>query len=308
MKAELSQQLDKNIRGTIMEGMFNYQEALIKTGLSETQAGVYEILLRFGGQTARLIQARSPFKRGLVYKALEQLEELNLVEKREDKGKIAVFFPKHPYKIKELAENKHREAELSLLAVDGVLSQLSSDFNLVSGQPGVKFFEGLEGFKKVSWDSLTSKTPIYTYGDLEMIAKKFGDINKRYLSERKRRGIKKLAITNDSPFNRQFIGNYDQDLTKTRLANGSDLDFSSTITQIYDNKISYTTINGDSIIAMIIDNPQLYKMSRSLFEYHWRQLDSKPPKSLSPSPAPEKQNISPSWDHDQGKSEQIDQN
>ena len=149
--------------------MFVYQDSLIESGLSETQAVIYEILIKFGVQSARLVHVRSPFKRGLVYKALEQLVELGLAEKTDVPGKVAVFKAKHPAKIKELAENRHKMAENSLFAIDQVINQLSSEFNLATGQPGVRFFEGVDGLKKVWWDTLNSKTTVYTLGNMEMV-------------------------------------------------------------------------------------------------------------------------------------------
>lgn len=265
----MSQKLDKNRQETIIEIMFNYQEALIKTGLTETQAGVYEVLLKFGGQPARLIQARSPFKRGLVYKALEQLEELNLVEKREDKGKVAIFYPRHPFKIKELAEEKHREAELSMLTIDGVLGQLSSDFNLVSGQPGVSFFEGVDGLDKVYKDIILIGKDILLFRsiydeDHPELAKLLSQQIKRQVAK----GIHTLALTplaEDTPAT--ILNSDEKNLVTRRIVPKEQFVLDSQII-IYGNKVAIISLKN-KIISTIIDNEDINNTWRVIFNYIW---------------------------------------
>lgn len=261
-----------------------YEKALTESGLSPAQAVVYEVLLRYGAQSARSVHARSPFKRGLIYKALEQLIEQGLVEKIDFPKKVAIFRANHPFKIKELAEARHKIAENSLSAIEQTIGQLSSDFNLATGQPGVRFFEGEEGLKKVWWDTLNSKTAIYTYGDLEATIKRYGDLNKQYVNERRKRQIKKLAIANDTSFNRQVVENFDKELTETRFVSLSDLKLDTTIVQIYDGRVSYTTLGEDSVIGVIITDKNIYELNKRIFEKLWREVGTKD-KTFKP-PAP----------------------
>ena len=77
---------------------------LEKSGLTQEQAKIYLFLLSKGLSPAKLISKQTGIGRALTYKILAQLIELGLTEKRENFGKIAMFFPNHPSKIKELAE------------------------------------------------------------------------------------------------------------------------------------------------------------------------------------------------------------
>lgn len=257
-----------------------YEQHLTQSGLTKEQAIVYEVLLKFGALPAGKISSKTaelnekiPIKRGLVYKILEQLVDFGLIEKQEEPGKVAIFQVGHPLKIKELIEKKERQAKDAGLALDGVLGSLVSDFNLVSGKPGIQYFEGEEGIKRVVFDSLSSKTEIYQYIDNEAANKYFPEINKEYVKVRKEKEIKKKMITIDSEYIRKNASKYDKDLTDVHLIDGKKYPF-ATAMSIYDNKISYITLKEDKKIGFIIDDADIAKMHRTLFEYMWESTKS----------------------------------
>jgi len=249
-----------------------YEQLLQQSGLTENEAIIYEILLQEGELKAGQIAQKTPLKRGLTYKTLQELEEKGLVERNEPPGKVAKFNAYHPAKLRDLANLKEKEVVSAKESIDQLLPQLSSAYNLAAGKPGVRFFEGLDGIKKVWWDSLTDTTEILTYGDLEFLAKHFATLNQEYLKQRKKRGIKKRALTNDSKFNRDFLKTYDDELTETKLLSKTPLDFSSVIVQIYNNKVSYTTLSQKTMIGVIIEDRLIYQMQKNLFEYQWHLL------------------------------------
>src|SRR3989344_3034457 len=168
-----------------------YELPLVAAGLEPDQAQIYEILLKNGPLKAGKVALKSTLKRGLVYKILDELVELGLVIKNEPAGKVAIFEPAHPLKIKEFAEAKEQKMKTAQLALDGIIGNLTSDYNLSLGKPGIQFFEGKEGIKKVLWDSLTSRTEILSYVDTESINKYIPEINKEYVAKRDRLKIKK---------------------------------------------------------------------------------------------------------------------
>src|SRR3989337_3585422 len=102
-----------------------YEQQFLQIGLDKEQAVIYEIMLKNGSLPAGKIAGKSPFKRGLVYKILDQLIDLNLIEKDQKPGKPAKFSPLHPLKIKEMVkiqEQKYKDAQMIL---DGIMPGLS---------------------------------------------------------------------------------------------------------------------------------------------------------------------------------------
>jgi sugar-specific transcriptional regulator TrmB len=245
----------------------SYLASLSQAGLTYTQAKIYELLLKNGPLKAGKIHQKTDLKRGLVYKVLEELVDLGMVNKKEP-GKVAIFEAEHPAKLKDLAEKQEQKAKTAQLVLDGLLGQMISEFNLVSGRPGVQFFEGKEGIKRVLEDSLTSRTEIYSYADIDAINKYINDLNMDYVAKREKLKLKKKGIFLDTPETRRLLAGYHTDITESRVIKHSGTPF-ATVMQIYDNKISYITLTRERMIGVIVEDPLIYHMHLYLFEYMW---------------------------------------
>ena len=242
----------------------SYSQTLTQAGLEPNAALVYEVLLQNGPLPAGKIHQKTPLKRGLVYKILVDLVGLGLVIKKLDVGKVAVFEPGHPLKLKELAEIKEKQAKQAQNALEGVLPQLISEFNLAAGKPGVRFFEGREGVWEVLKDSLTATDEIYSYADVESVVKYIEEINNKYVAARERLHIKKKVIFIDSPFSRKYYSNYYRDVTDLKFIKAEAPPFES-VMQIYNNKVTYVTLTPEKMIGVIIEDVHIYTMHRYLF-------------------------------------------
>jgi sugar-specific transcriptional regulator TrmB len=245
-----------------------YETSLIQAGLSHTQAVVYETLIKNGALSAGKLTKMTPFKRGLVYLALDDLIKLDLVGKNEENGQVAVFQVKHPTSLRSLAEKREQQAKEAKLALEGVLPSIVSDFNLISGRPGVLFYEGEDGIKKTLEDSLSSKTEIYTYADMETVVKYADKINRDYVKKRDKADIKKKVIMLDNEFARKYMKTYHKDITDVRFIQHKLYPFSA-VTEIYDGTTAYVTLEENNKIGVIIKNESIYKMQKSLFEFIW---------------------------------------
>ena len=133
---------------------------LEKSGLTPDQAKIYSFLLSNGLSPAKLISKQTSIGRALTYKVLDQLIELDLAEKRENLGKITMFFPKHPSKIKDLVEKEKTAANEAISMLSKVMPSLSSNYNLLFGKPNVQFYEGIKGLNLIYDDILENNQNI----------------------------------------------------------------------------------------------------------------------------------------------------
>lgn len=248
--------------------MFN--EFLTKSGLTKDQARIYETLLESGALPARRICLKTTLGRPLVYKVLDQLIELGLVQKNEELSKVTLFFPSHPQKVKEVFEKKMQEMKATASALGGVMGQMTSAFNLISGKPNVQFFEGLDGVKKVLEDSLETDGEILSYADIESIEKHISKLNEWYVGQREKRQIKKRGFVLDTEWNRKFLSDYYTNITDTKFIKADTAPF-KTVMQIYENKISYITLDENTMIGVIIEDKNIAKMHKYLFESLWKE-------------------------------------
>lgn len=239
-----------------------------KTGLSKDQASVYSTLLEGGHMTARKIAQRTNLKRGLAYKVIDQLIELGLVEKNEKLSKIALFFPAHPHKLKEIIKRKETEIATANETLNGVMGKMISNYNLVSGKPNVQFFEGIQGIEQVVFDAIESGArEILEYLDDEAVLNTLPDLNKSHVQARKNAGIKKRILAVDTPKTRERVQGFDPSVTEVRFIKTPAF---ATVMQIYENKVSYITLHPERVIGVIIEGKEIFDMHKTLFEEQWK--------------------------------------
>jgi len=249
-----------------------YQELFLKLGLSANEALLYEYFLKHGEAPAGLLIQKTPLKRGLVYKVLGDLVTKGLLSEG-SKGSVKLFIPQHPEKLKEFVADREKQLLRAGHELDSQLAALVSDFQLVSGRPGVRTFEGLDGVQTVLDDTLTSATEILTIADSEAIDKYFAKINRRYVAKRNKLGKKKRLLVVDSPYSRKHFAEMTSNIpgiTDIKFIAIKIKPFNTTI-QIYDKKIAYITMTDDYIISTIINDPYIYSLHKALFEFIWNQ-------------------------------------
>ena len=268
----------------------SYTETLSKSILTPAQAEVYEALLTHGAEPAGSLAKKTTLKRGLVYKVLDELVGMGLVEKEEETGKVARFTPKHPAMLRELVESRQKALKDAELSLESVLPSLISNFNLVSGAPGIEIYEGPEGIEKVLNDSLSSKTIIYTYVDVEALVNNIDAINRRYANRRDKLGIEKRAILPDTPFARKYLKEYHRQVTDIKLISASKAVPYQSALEIYDGKVAYITFSKEKMIGVIIHDPSLYLLHRYVFEALWEVTPTYGSRSESDDVIPDKSN------------------
>lgn len=243
-------------------------EPLKNIGLSNEQIAIYQVLLEYGKLPASTIASKSNISRVITYKILDQLVSLGIVTKIEQEKAVAVFSPADPENLKKLVDMKKQELVNLETNCDAAISLLKPQFNILRDKPGVRFYEGPEGIKKVLEDSLFAEEIIYSYADIDAIDSRIPEINKEYVAKRSKRNIHKKAILPDTPHARELLKNYHSDITETKLVKLS-LESFPTVMQIYDGKVSYITFSDKDMIGTIIEDKNIYQMHKALFEYLW---------------------------------------
>ncbi len=245
-----------------------HEQTLAELGLSDKEAAMYEALLKKGqAQIPELVKGTG-FKRGDVYNILAGLEAWGLLETKQKEGK-KYYLPAHPSKLKETAAEQAKELENTKKALDSAIPDLVSMYNLAVNKPGVRFFEGKEGIKEALWDSLTAKETIYTYMDRQSMLKVIGDINEEYYKKRLASAVKKRLLLIDDAAGRDYLAKLPATaLSEVALLPKETRLFHASM-HTYDNKLVYFTHRNDDALAVIIADPDLYAMNRSIFEIIW---------------------------------------
>lgn len=207
----------------------------------------------------------------MVYKVLDELCQLGLAEKNEQAGKIAVFSPSHPIKLKDLAANKEREAKDAQLALGSILPALTSQFNLVSGLPGVESFEGIGGLSKVYDDILQTKKDLLLFRSyLDNDHPEIDKLVNRQIKLQVANNIHTLALTpTDEDSLAEITEKDEKNLVSRRMIPRNKFELNSQI-MVYGEKVAITSL-GPAMISTIIDNEAISATFRTLFSYCWEK-------------------------------------
>ncbi len=244
----------------------NEENILKQAGLSEEQAVTYEALLEKGPQKASILANWTGIKRGLTYKVLEQLENMGLVEKKGGTGTVAVFYPAHPSILLDKMDRDKKNLELAKNMVSLGLGNLTSKYNLLSGKPNIRFFEGEDGILNITGDFPKEEKEIKQIIDISAALNEFKDETLNYLNKRVKLGISKKMLLSDNLENREYAKK-GSELTEFRfLPKNFPV---PTSFQMYENKLTILTLKEDKKIGIIIEDPDIYKAMESLFNSLW---------------------------------------
>ncbi len=248
-----------------------YINILEDLGLSKEQAIVYQTLLEHGFMKAGSIPRYAKIKRSLVYKVLEQLIRLGLVQKHGGDNAVARYSPLSPEKLRTFIETEKEKVQKKEEEFESIYGNLKSQFNLLSGKPSVQYFEGKEDVAKMIEDTIASGEIIYTYADAEAVMKYIPEINDDHVKKRMELGIEKHILLADNKLARQLKKkNIKNPLTKIRIIDKEYIPFEG-ITEIYENKVSYITISEYGISGILIEDKQINKMHKFVFEALWEK-------------------------------------
>lgn len=242
-------------------------DTLKNAGLTDGEIKIYEVLLNQGGLFAGQIIKSTGIKRGDCYNKIYDLVGKGLITESE-KNKKKYFELSSPETVESYLEKQVEVLESTQKEVKSILPNLISTYNLAYHKPGVKFFEGEEGMRKIMEDSLTAESAIDSYSDIEAVDQFLGKINKDYVKKREKLKKAKRLIIEDTAYNRKVFGKLDPKTSNVRFIKNFKGRFSAAM-QIYDNKVSYLTLKPETMMGIIIEDKIIADMHRKLFEVMW---------------------------------------
>ncbi len=259
---------------------------LKNAGLTDVQAEIYSFLLENGENKASSIAKNTKRPRGVVYKGLDDLLLLKLIEKIENKG-ITRFKADHPGNLEKVMELKEKQIEQEInnkksrLEIDKVslfssLPDLISIFNLNNSKPGILHYEGREGIKNALahiMKNFRSDREIISF--VKVLPKKYtAEISEAFnlfIQTRINSGINTRVLAIDSLEAKDLKTDDQKSLRNTKLISNKKipLDFQGGELFIYRNEICAITMENDIHFAFIVQNKSIAQLLRAFFESNW---------------------------------------
>jgi sugar-specific transcriptional regulator TrmB len=249
----------------------NLDQALITLRISQNAQVIFKTLLSGGTLRASSAAKSAGIPRELTYRALEELEEKELIKKIEPKHGVALFQAVHP----EIIIKKLKESVAHVDSVQNVLrdtmSTLVGTYNKGIGIPTVEFKEGIEGLKYLYNDIINEGQDIYLIrSPLDVQHPEIKEIIKNHREEQKKNGMHTFMITsftNPALTLEEVIERDKKYLVERHLAPRNLLNIPAQI-KIYGQKVAITSFDGQ-IITTIIENKAIRDTFLILFKILW---------------------------------------
>jgi len=260
-------------------------EHLAAFGVTATGARIYLYLLGKPPTSILDISLELGLPRTSVYDNADKLAEKRLVEH-------VVYYKRHKLKAYPLSIlQAHIDDESSRLrSLQAQLTVLEQDFTEASTQvrpnTEVRYYRGVTGLEQMVWNSLKTTGELVSYSQFSLTDVLGRHFIEHYNSELQDREIHSRVITNPENISSwqqstTSIRAYTETLQECRILPHSKLRIHGDTT-IYNNVFAVTNWEHDEIVGVEIENSDIAKVQKDIFNTMWTQ--SKPASVISPSP------------------------
>lgn len=257
--------------------MNNTSEMLERAGLSKKSVAVYVALLELGRGTVAQISRKAGINRTTGYDILDSLAHQDLV-RISGKEPKQEYVAESPDNILVLLEQRLRETQESIATAKDLIPKLKS-MHKVSDRPQIRFYEGIEGLKRVYEDTLTSSEPIVAYAAYEDMHATLGNYFPDYYLRRAQKGISIRGIVPHTAASLERAAHNPEEKRDIALIPKELFDITPDI-EIYDNKIMIASWRDK--LGIIIESAEIAHALKKVFELAWveaKRLDATRQKS-----------------------------
>jgi HTH-type transcriptional regulator, sugar sensing transcriptional regulator len=236
------------------------ESQLHRLGITGKTFQFYMAALDLGEASINEVAERSGVRRTTGYDLAEKLEKEGLLTLR-DVGTRRMVRVEDPIALLQQMEQRRKVAE-------DLLPHLRSMYNLAAGKPQIHFYEGVEGIKKVLWDTLTC-----TSGRLcgilsmdELMTIPGIEVMDQLIAERLQRGISLRVVRSREKDSEQIWPRSADERRDLRFA-PEELLLSMT-QYVYDNKVAIISSRKENY-GVIIESREFADLQSMLFEMLW---------------------------------------
>lgn len=240
-------------------------------GLTDNQAEIYLLLLKQGLTSLLELSRRTDINRTTIYRIVEDLKKLSLVEEvLDDRGiKVKAVAPE---KLELLLSSK--EAELNNLksTISDLISNLSTIKDNPSPSTQVVYFRGQNGLKQLLWNILKAKGESVGYGYADWNKSVGREFAEKLRAERVRRKIYDRELQNTDQAGPMSAWTKIKDygsVYQARYLPRKIIDIKHD-TYIYNDVFAFYYFIQDELFGLEIHNAEIAKTQKQIFEVLWK--------------------------------------
>ncbi|MEI7604055.1 MAG: helix-turn-helix domain-containing protein [bacterium] len=144
--------------------MNKIQKVLEQFGLTENETKVYLEVLRHDYLSPFQIAKLTDIPRTTIYDIIMSLSLKGIIELKQSKGfekQQTLIRAKNPSILRKILQDKRKDLSVLELNIMGIISDLKKDFHRDNTDAFVKFYEGIEGAKKIMYNFRDIDLPCY---------------------------------------------------------------------------------------------------------------------------------------------------
>lgn len=244
-------------------------DQLKRLGLDEREARVYLAALEFGPATIITISRKSGIKRTTIYEFVDEMIARGLMHVSAQ-GKRKLYSSASPQELRGIIEKQTE-----------IVERLVPELMLLSGKspsrPRIRFYEGVEGIKKVFNDTLNQPegSEILMFSSFEGTYSVMPDaFIKSYVKRRVKRKIHvKGILPAGGEHVKEHVNRDREELRESIVVPVKDFPIANE-TFTYQNKVAILSY-GDEKVGIIIESQQNADAQRAVFNLLWKFLKKK---------------------------------
>jgi sugar-specific transcriptional regulator TrmB len=239
-------------------------------GLSSEESRIYLHLLQNGIKTALQISRELRVARTKVYRILDKLADRSLVVQLLE-GRGLKFQAQSPKQLELLIKDREHQLQALKSSAPTIFQELAQLEKPRPISSQIRRYQGVEGLKQVTWNSLKASKELLIFEIQDMSAFLDHKFSEQVRQEFVRRQVQVRQLTNHrrlSPWTQvsQFVNNYWQ----CRYLNPQKLKITFEIL-IYNHTYALYSFKNKQIFCTEIHHPHLADMQKQLFNYLWDQ-------------------------------------
>ena len=236
---------------------------LKELGLNASEAIVYELLLEMGPRPAQDLIDPSGLGRGNLYNVLKSLVEKQLII--EEVGKKTLYRVVDPEALRNLAQSRRRAADTLVSQLEATLPSFKSQFRLITKQPTVRLFEGIEGIQNIYRETLADKKEIFALVGPDAPAPElYTWLTRTYVKQRVASGIHaSVVLSGKKEQTEKYFETSTAELRTATMVDGALYPFNGEI-NIFGDKVAFIAYRADELIGVILESPTIAETLRSV--------------------------------------------
>ena len=248
----------------------NLSNLIAPFGLTDEESRLYLYLLQHGFTTALTLSRDLKIGRTKVYRIIDLLKRLKLVEQKIDE-RGAKFSATHPSRLQQIVIEREQNVQALKNSLPDLISRLSTIMPESTEKSKVLYYEGIEGLEQVSYNI------VHAHGLLRVFEMEHLDsfLSFEFSESIRRKLVENKILTRDLTNKKQFPGFTDvadlvSQYSEFRYISPDKLKINFEVL-IYNDVYATYTYKDKKIFCVEIYNEQLATMQKQIFDFIWAQ-------------------------------------